>query len=237
MGRRVNFVFHLHLAARDLGSPTAGAGAMLPDLWRMADRRVRAQTAPREAPGDAAPALSRVLAGIEHHLRVDRWFHADAVFRDGEQEASALIGAAHLAAPRSGLFAHVLWELCLDGALLRREGFPTVLGLLREGAAGLAGAGGTAAELHHFDRVARTADERAAFDDRLRRIVAELERGPWIESYQTGAGVAGCVQGVRRGLGLTPMDAADLARLAAVAEQLLGRAPAVVERILDARSS
>src|SRR5262245_14457660 len=41
----VNFVLHHHLAARDLGSPAAGAGAMLPDLWRMADRRVRAAAA------------------------------------------------------------------------------------------------------------------------------------------------------------------------------------------------
>src|SRR3954468_14876389 len=38
----VNFLLHHHLAARDLGSPEAAVGAMLPDLWRMADRRVRA---------------------------------------------------------------------------------------------------------------------------------------------------------------------------------------------------
>ncbi len=227
----MNFLLHLHLAARDLGSPAAGGGAMLPDLWRMADRRVRAQAAPPPQAGGGSPALAPVLAGVAHHLRVDRWFHGDAVFRDGEREAAALLAEARLSAPRSGLFAHVLWELCLDGALLRREGLSSVLGLLRGGVAGIADAGGAAAGLHHFDRVTRTAAERAAFDERMTRILAELARGPWIESYQSGAGVAGCVQGVRRGLGLVPMDAADLARLAAVADELLARAPAAVVRI------
>ena len=37
----------------------------------------------------APPALvshaAEVLAGIEHHLAVDRWFHGDAVFLDGER--------------------------------------------------------------------------------------------------------------------------------------------------------
>jgi hypothetical protein len=231
----VNFLLHLHLAARDLASPTAGAGAMLPDLWRMADRRVRAQAARAQAPEGGPAALADVLSGIDHHLRVDRWFHGDAVFLDGEREAAALLRQAALAAPRSVLFAHVLWELCLDGALLREVGMDAMLGLLREGVAGLAGAAGQAAAIHHFDRVPRSEAERAAFAERMDRILAELLRGPWIEGYRTAEGVAARVQGVRRGLGLALMDEADLRRLSGVAGALLGRAPEVVERVLRAR--
>ena len=46
---------------------------MLPDLWRMADRRVRAtRRTPPITP--ASPELEAVLSGIDHHLDIDRWF-------------------------------------------------------------------------------------------------------------------------------------------------------------------
>lgn len=224
----MNFLLHHHLAARDLGSPAAGAGAMLPDLWRMADRRVRA------APGGLAEAPDdAVLAGIAHHLTADRWFHDDAVFTDGEREAAGLLREAGIVAPRAPLFAHILWELCLDGALLRREGLAQVLASLREGLAAVRpSAAGRAVELHHFGRVARAPAERDAFERRLGRIFDELARGPWIDGYQTGEGLAERIQGVRMAVGLTPMDGDDLRRFAGVADRLLDRAPAVVERIL-----
>jgi len=226
----VNFLLHRHLAARDLGT-AAGAGAMLPDLWRMADRRVR------PAPGRAAePGGDAVLLGIAHHVEADRWFHGDAVFTEGEREAAELLRAARLSAPRSTMFAHVLWELCLDGALLRREGLPGVLASLRAGLAeARAGADARAADLHHFGRVTRTPAERDAFDRRLGRILDELARGPWIDGYQTGAGIAARIQGVRAAVGLAPMDHDDAARFAGVADDLLERAPAAVERILARR--
>ncbi|MGH7296903.1 MAG: hypothetical protein ACRELB_18330 [Polyangiaceae bacterium] len=227
----MNFVLHLHLGARDLGSPAAGAGAMLPDLWRMADRRVRARAAPFDAGADVAGPLAAVLSGIAHHLRVDRWFHADPVFTEGEREASRLVREAGVAAPRAVLLAHVLWELCLDGALVLRLGLGPTLDLLRAGIDALRPVAPRAAELHHFARVDRTAAEREIFTARLERILDELARGPWIDGYQTGAGVTARIQGVRRGLGLPPMEADDRARLAAVADSLLSRAPAAVARI------
>jgi hypothetical protein len=227
----VNFVLHLHLAARDLASPAAGAGAMLPDLWRMADRRVRAQRL-RPLESRDPSALDAALAGIEHHLEVDRWFHTDLVFSDGEREAARLLQEAHVKAPRIGLFAHVLWEVCLDGALVRREGLERMLDLLRRGVAELGpDALERAADLHHFGRVAREASERATFEARLTRILAELERGPWIEGYQHGPGIAARISGVRRGVGLPPLGDEDAERLAAVAEALLSRAPPVLARI------
>jgi acyl carrier protein phosphodiesterase len=236
----VNFLLHLHLAARDLGSPAAGAGAMLPDLWRMADRRVRARRVDTEAlqevDGEAHPeALEEVLAGIDHHLAIDRWFHADPVFLDGEREAAAVLREARLAARRSPMLAHVLWELCLDGALLRREGTGTLLDQVRRGTAAVArGAGMRAAELHHFAHVAREESARAAFAARMDRILAELARGPWIEGYRSGAGIAARLQGVRVGVGLAPMDAADLERLAEIAEALLARAAGALGAALGA---
>lgn len=221
----------MHLAARDLGSPAAGVGAMLPDLWRMADRRVRARQLPVDVPHDAPAGLEAVLAGIAHHLRVDRWFHAAAVFVDGEREAAQLVRESHIGAPRAVLLAHVLWELCLDGALVWRVGLGPTLEVLRAGIAAAAPVATRAADLHHFDRAERTGAERATFTARIDRILAELGRGPWIEGYQTGSGVADRLQGVRRSVGLAPMDPADHARLAGVAEVLLARATAAVETI------
>ena len=226
----MNFVLHHYLATRDLGSPAAGAGAMLPDLWRMADRRVRPNaTVEREASGDDA----LVLAGVAHHVAVDRWFHADPVFTDGERDATEALRAAAISAPRTVLFAHVLWELCLDGSLIQRVGFAEMMGSLRAGIGSLAaGPGPRAAARHHFDRVARSAEERAAFAARMTRLLDAIAEGPWIEGYQTGDGIAERVQGVRMRLGIAPMDAADLARFAGVAEGLLRRAEAAVERVL-----
>src|SRR5512132_2779549 len=114
----VNFLLHHHLALRDLGAPDAAVGAMLPDLWRMADRRVRPAVGelPPSDSNNEASALPRVLAGIAHHVAADRWFHRDPVFLDGEQLTAARLRSVAADAPRIGLFAHVLWELCLDGA-------------------------------------------------------------------------------------------------------------------------
>ncbi|MFT3769829.1 MAG: hypothetical protein QM820_30710 [Minicystis sp.] len=225
----MNFVLHHHLAARDLGSSAAGAGAMLPDLWRMADRRVRPHAA--AASDDEGTAI--VLAGVAHHVGVDRWFHADPVFTDGERDAAALLRGAEIAAPRTVMFAHVLWELCLDGALIRAVGFEAMMASLRAGITDVrAGSAARAAERHHFDRIARSPEDRAAFDGRMARILEAIARGPWVEGYQSGAGIAERVQGVRMRLGLAAMDDADLTRFAGVADRLLERAPEAVERIL-----
>ena len=119
----MNFLLHHHLALRDLGRPEAAAGAMLPDVWRMADRRARARS--RE-PGADGGLLDPVSQGVGHHLAVDTWFHRAAVFTEGETATREALRQAR-EAPKMGLFAHVAWELCLDGALLRRIGTESVL--------------------------------------------------------------------------------------------------------------
>ncbi|WP_437872302.1 hypothetical protein [Sorangium sp. So ce363] len=224
----MNFLLHRHLAARDLGSAAAGAAAMLPDLWRMADRRVRPSRAP-DRPAAPPPRLAEVLAGIDHHVAVDRWFHAAPVFVEGERRLAAALRAASLGAPRLALFAHVLWEMCLDGALVRRIGLAPLLDDLRAGLEAIDGAPTeTAASIHHFQQRAPSPAgalaDRAAFESRLRRICDELTRGPWIAGYQDGAGLVLRLSGVRARFGMPPFTPDQHARLAALLDALAASA-------------
>lgn len=203
----------------------------------MADRRVRPAIGAIPASDDAGP-LPDLLAGIAHHVAADRWFHKDPVFLDGEQRTAARLRAGAIDAPRIGLFAHVLWELCLDGALLDRVGLFPVLHALRAGFdAAIGAASDRAAALHHFDRVARPAEDRALFAARLVRLCAAIADGPWIDGYQSGEGIAYRIQGVRARLGMAPISTEAHARLAAVCADLLDDATPVVDRILAAAIS
>jgi hypothetical protein len=233
----VNFLLHRHLAARDLGSAAAGIGAMLPDLWRMADRRVRPALV--RVTADHPPGLlGDLLAGIEHHLAGDRWFHTAAAFIEGERLTTDYLRQAQLEAPKITLFAHIAWELCLDGALIRREGLEATLATLRHGFAAVAGPPlSSAAALHHFDRVARGPDERAAFESALQRLFDEIARGPWIGGYQTGAGVAQRVDGMRGRLGFSRLDSMDRERFAAALERLSPEADARLLEIIASPSA
>lgn len=226
----MNFLLHRHLAVRRHGSPTVGHGAMLPDLWRMADRRVR------PAP-DAAPALdpvdAEVAAGIAHHLEADRWFHRSALFVEGEQAVAAGFRAAALAAPRMALLAHAAWELCLDGALVRRRGLRTTLDELAAGHHQAAqGAAQRAASRHHFDRVERSREERDQFERRMEAIVERLLAGDWVAAYTDGAGLAEVLDHMRRRLGLSALSAVDRAALAEVMGRMAARADASLDALL-----
>src|SRR5271169_6406372 len=103
MGRRssrsklsvVNFLLHHHLAARDLRRAEAAGGAMLPDVWRMADRRARVRGAARDG---LQPAMQSVSDGLAHHLDVDAWFHRSPVFLRGEAAAREVLRGARGAA-------------------------------------------------------------------------------------------------------------------------------------------
>jgi hypothetical protein len=213
----LNFLLHRHFALRELGSEAAAIGAMLPDLWRMADRRVRARRSVE--PVDEA-SLGELLEGIEHHHAADLWFHKNEVFLEGEQRTTAALREAGASAARLGLFGHVAWEMCLDGALVRREGLARLLSALRPGLARTEGARARAAELHHFERREHAAEDRAAFEARLARLCAEVARGPWIEGYQHGEGITDRLSGVRARLGLPPIVGDDRERVAVALEPL-----------------
>jgi hypothetical protein len=211
---------------------------MLPDLWRMADRRVRPSRA-AERPTDAGRALADVLDGIDHHVAVDRWFHAAPVFCGGERRLAQQLRHAAPTAPRIALFAHVLWEMCLDGALIRRVGLPPLLDELRAGLAAVDGApSDAAASIHHFARASVLLSGgdagRAAFDARLRRLCQEVARGPWIAGYQDGVGLAMRLAGVRAGFGFPAFTPEQLSALAALLDGSVADADRAVEEIVMA---
>jgi hypothetical protein len=227
----MNFLLHRFLAARDLESEIAGIGAMLPDLWRMVDRRVRPMSG-SVGTAKAGADLASVLSGIQHHLEVDRWFHSADAFIEGERLTAERLLTSGLSAPKLALFAHVAWELGLDGALVRREGLDNTLRTLREGFDVVGGELAEAAvALHHFDRIDRPPDERRAFDAALHGLLAEITRGRLIGAYQSGAGVARRIDGIRVRLGLPGFTEADRQRLGEVLETISPYADAALKTL------
>ncbi|MEO1085305.1 MAG: hypothetical protein AAFY88_13785 [Acidobacteriota bacterium] len=182
----MNFFFHRHLAERDLGSAAAGLGAMLPDLWRMADRRMRAKA--------GVQLLTPVGLGVEHHLEMDAWFHHRPIFLDGQAATGKAF--AQVQAPRMRLFAHVAWEMCLDGALVRALGVDAALRDLRRSLGwGLDDLMEEAVRAHR----PRIGDEPLArLLTRLRELLDSLERGEWVAGYAEPAGLVRRLEGVRR---------------------------------------
>ena len=81
-------------------------------------------------------------------------------------------------APKLGLFAHITWELCLDGSLVRREGFDETLQTLRDGFDAVGPPAHRAVALHHFDRIERTTANAAHSRMRCRgSLRSSLEAG------------------------------------------------------------
>ena len=160
-----------------------------------------------------------------------------AVFVDGERHTFERLRASGIAAPKLGLLAAPnKWELCLDGALVRRDGLDATIGLLRAGFHAARDAAAAAAAQHHFNRVERTVAERHAFDAAMDRLFAEIGRGPWIAGYQHGAGVAQRIDGMRGRLGLGRLTAVARERLAEVFDGLTTRADSAL-RTLTARGA
>jgi hypothetical protein len=225
----MNFLLHHHLALRDLGRPEAAVGAMLPDVWRMADRRAHARRIDRERTADGL--VRSVTDGVSHHVSVDRWFHEAPVFTTGELAAREALRRAR-DARKAGLFAHVAWELCLDGALLRRVGTASVMRALRASVAAVR------PDAHH-----RAADlltgvqtvDRARFDARVDRILDAIVLGPWVEGYATASGIVERLDGVRARLGFAAMTGPDRGAVAAALEDLERGADAGLDEILSAQ--
>ena len=229
----VNFLLHRHLARTLHGSVIAGVGAMLPDLWRMADRRVR--TAPpemaRELAGEADDVTHHVLLGIEHHLESDLWFHDAPVFLDGERATREALKSAATKAKKLTLFAHPLWEMCLDGALVRRAGSATAQREIAEGFAISKRALRTAAHVHHFHHV--TMSGVAEFEENLHAILDALSTGQWIAGYAAPEGLVRALTGMRRRFGLPPFAEDERARLVDAIATLAPLADTAVDSILD----
>jgi len=195
---------------------------MLPDLWRMADRHVK--PARGVVAAGAGGRVADVLEGIAHHERADRAFHACEAFHEGEHAMTRAL--ATLGAPRLSLFGHIAWELCLDGALVRREGamrgdVQRTLAIACEVIDGES-AVNAAARLHHAAR--KGASLLASFAPRMNRMLEELGRGAWIEGYARGDVVAERLDGIRARLGFSPMEQEARGALAALLDDAIAGA-------------
>jgi hypothetical protein len=222
----MNFTLHFRLARRDLGAPAAAVGAMLPDLWRMAHRHVRPVT--RAVYEGSSLRVSEVMAGVA--------FHASASFHEGERAMTRALAA--IEAPRLSLFGHIAWELCLDGALVRREGAalgPEVgegVACALELAAGESAAD-AAARIHHEARKGEPLP--VGFEARVGQMLAELGRGRWIEGYARSDVVAERLDAIRARLGFESLDAEKREALVAVLDEAIGRASGEIGALLEMR--
>jgi acyl carrier protein phosphodiesterase len=217
----LNFLFHHHLASRDLGNPVAAIGAMLPDLWRMADGRLKARESvdPEQRPEEAA--TRQLLRGIRHHLALDTLFHASPLCRDGERRAAELLRAAGVRGEKMILLGHIAWELCLDGALLECQGLDTVKTALRQGIAALDPETLRQALFRHQPTLEAEPKAIQEAEERLIGLFHQLAWGNWIDGYRDGPGLTQRLQGVRRRLRLPPLDADDRQRAAQALDTLL----------------
>jgi hypothetical protein len=199
----VNFVLHAHVAARDSHDDAVTLGAMLPDLWRMAARSARSRRA-LHAP-EASGELQSVLAGVEHHLKADAWFHKTRYFVEGEVVAKrALARIPSELSPRLRLFAHATWEMCLDGALTRLVGADDVSQTLRRAIAGRDAVAREAADLHHGAARRAAGVDDATFDARMHRLLDAVGSFALPAGYATAEGVSLRLAGMRAGLGFAP---------------------------------
>jgi hypothetical protein len=174
-----------------------------------------------------------VSDGVAHHLAVDAWFHRAAVFTDGETATREALRRAR-DAPKMGLFAHVAWELCLDGALLRRIGTESVLRDVRESVTAVRpDAHRRAADLH----TGGDPPDRPTFELRVDRILDAIARGPWVAGYATAPGVVERLEGVRARFGFAPLSEADRDAVAGGLEALERDADAGLDAILAARGT
>lgn len=195
---------------------------MLPDLWRMADRRLRPQARLAGAPATdvaADPRLAALLWGIEHHVALDGLFHRGEILKEGEALATRLLREAEIGGEKVLLFGHVAWEICLDGALLRRFGLEATKAGLRAELAALGRDPLEEALRRHAPSLA-PADLREA-DERILGMLHQLAWGGWIDGYLDGEGIASRLEGVRRRVRLPPLGEEDRRRCAGALDRLL----------------
>lgn len=229
----MNFLLHHHVAQSELGTDLGALGAMLPDVWRMADRRARART-------PAAPAQTvhddGLSAGVGHHLELDRWFHRTPFHDEGERAAQRALAQSGVTAPKLGLFAHVLWEMALDGALVRVRGLDSLRDVLRAGLhGGRSGLASTAARWGTLRAIPEGAD-RERFHRRVEHLLEEIARGPWIAGYAEPEGLCDRLSGVRSRFGLPPLVGDERHRVARAMEGLLHHAAGVLPELFARRA-
>lgn len=218
-----------------MGSSIAGVGAMLPDLWRLADRRMRARAAVHidgHIDGDAA--LGELQRGVEHHLEADAWFHRTSVFVAGERECARALRASAPGAPKLGLFGHMCWEMCLDGALLMWRGLDREIASLRHDLEHSARSWSRVADAHGAEaRLGSVA--RGRFERRMAEIRDGLWSGEWIAGYCDAAGLCMRLAGTRARFGLPPLSGQETSSVTLALDGCLRHAGLAVTELLDQR--
>jgi hypothetical protein len=204
---------------------------MLPDLWRMADRAMRARRAPELRVGDDREPASELLTGVLHHLEADRWFHQTNVFKEGERTLAREL--LTVGVPKLVLFAHPAWEMCLDGALLLSLDFDEARAKLFEDVLLATPGLDAVAQQHGADAL----PHRDGFRKRFERILAAVTEGRWIGSYRSGAGLAQCLGGIRKRFALPPWSEEEESVTALILEDALGRAVEGLTRLESDRAS
>jgi hypothetical protein len=205
----VNFLFHFELAAHDSGRDRVGVGAMLPDFWRMVARPARARRdVSLESAGDDE-ALREILEGVRHHLAADVWFHKSELFSEGEALANAAL--AQTGSKRMGLFGHVVWEMCLDGALLRLVGRDQLAARIDSALAESREAAARAADIHHREARERGGVDPAVFEARMNRLFDAVASFALPDGYMNAEGVALRTRGVRAAFGMPEPTGDELA--------------------------
>ena len=237
----MNFLLHHDFAMTELEvelelRPIGAVGAMLPDLWRMADRKVRPRDLGKseDARPSYAPALRALLGGIDHHLQIDRWFHGSRVFTEGERTLRQRL--LETKSPKLLLFAHPAWEMCLDGALLRESGVTKTASLLRDALDRAEALLERAADLHHFDRRERSLADRFRFGARMARIVSAGRDGSLFEDYLSADGISRRLAGMRMAFGFEKPHAEELDRWARALAEAVDMADSALKELRQERA-
>jgi hypothetical protein len=208
---------------------------MLPDLWRMAARPARSRRGVKSS--HVSADVAAVLGGIDHHLQADRWFHDTPYFVEGEATmGTALREVQSAASRRLRLFAHVTWEMCLDGALVRRVGAGDVERVLFQAIDGRDAAARTAAELHHGSARRAAGVEDGLFEGRMIRLLDAVGSFALPSGYADPAGVAMRLAGIRSAFGFAPPTPSERAKWESAIASVEPTADRLVAALLADRS-
>ena len=116
----MNYLSHYYLD-QDSSDPYLLLGNILPDLFRVGDRKRRM---PEQGVSDFSNAKHRALqAGVNKHHLVDRLFHNSLFFHKYSQALSKELRKAELAGmPRfQHFYGHILLEILIDKSLLNEN--------------------------------------------------------------------------------------------------------------------
>jgi hypothetical protein len=135
----VNYLAHFYIAEADVG-PLPAACSLAPDLLAWSGATRPTHRLPAASPARRSPAWHAVRIGIDHHIKVDRWFHGCEWFDARMREAAVALKADGSPLREHWslwLLRHITIELVLDGRLVSRD--PGLTGRLYAQLAVLAG--------------------------------------------------------------------------------------------------